>query len=84
MQNLCKVLLMLLVALQLHVRLLHGSAASHWQSSSPLTPLLVLRHAAQLIASFEDDGGLYNQADAGGFIKLQALRLRTLGVARGL
>lgn len=34
------------------------------------------------IASFEDDGGLYNQADAGGFIKLQALRLRTLGVAR--
>lgn len=26
--------------------------------------------------------GLYNQADAGGFIKLQALRLRTLGVNR--
>lgn len=38
----------------------------------------------KMIASFEDDGGLYNQADAGGFIKLQALRLRTLGVARGL
>jgi argininosuccinate synthase len=36
-----------------------------------------------VIASFEDDQGLYNQADAGGFIKLQALRLRTLGVSRG-
>jgi hypothetical protein len=35
-----------------------------------------------VIASFEDDKGLYNQADAGGFIKLQALRLRTLGVNR--
>jgi len=35
-----------------------------------------------VIASFEDDQGLYNQADAGGFIKLQALRLRTLGVNR--
>jgi argininosuccinate synthase len=35
-----------------------------------------------VIASFEDDAGLYNQADAGGFIKLQALRLRTLGVNR--
>ena len=34
------------------------------------------------IASFEDDGGLYNQKDAAGFIKLQALRLRTLGVNR--
>ncbi|KAK9798551.1 hypothetical protein WJX73_002894 [Symbiochloris irregularis] len=34
------------------------------------------------IASFEDDGGLYDQKDAAGFIKLQALRLRTLGVAR--
>jgi argininosuccinate synthase len=36
----------------------------------------------KMIASFEDDGGLYNQADAGGFIKLQALRLRTLGISR--
>ncbi|EFJ48533.1 argininosuccinate synthase [Volvox carteri f. nagariensis] len=36
----------------------------------------------KVIASFEDDKGLYNQADAGGFIKLQALRLRTLGVNR--
>jgi argininosuccinate synthase len=35
-----------------------------------------------ILSSFEDDKGLYNQADAGGFIKLQALRLRTLGVAR--
>ncbi len=28
------------------------------------------------IATFEDDGGAYDQADAGGFIKLNALRLR--------
>jgi len=28
------------------------------------------------VASFEDDGGAYNQADAEGFIKLNALRLR--------
>jgi len=28
------------------------------------------------IATFEDDGGAYNQADAGGFIKLNALRMR--------
>jgi argininosuccinate synthase len=28
------------------------------------------------IATFEDDAGAYNQADAGGFIKLNALRLR--------
>ncbi|MDH5377265.1 MAG: argininosuccinate synthase [Gammaproteobacteria bacterium] len=30
------------------------------------------------IATFEDDGGTYNQADAAGFIKLNALRLRLL------
>ncbi|MFK5985886.1 MAG: argininosuccinate synthase [Pseudomonadota bacterium] len=30
------------------------------------------------IATFEDDEGAYNQQDAGGFIKLNALRLRTL------
>jgi argininosuccinate synthase len=30
------------------------------------------------ISSFEDDGGAYDQKDAAGFIKLQALRLRTL------
>mmetsp|Transcript_16024 Transcript_16024/g.40199 ORF Transcript_16024/g.40199 Transcript_16024/m.40199 type:complete len:124 (-) Transcript_16024:153-524(-) len=35
------------------------------------------------IASFEDDGGLYNQNDASGFIKLNALRLRTLSAQRG-
>ena len=28
------------------------------------------------IATFEDDAGAYNQADAQGFIKLNALRLR--------
>jgi argininosuccinate synthase len=28
------------------------------------------------IATFEDDAGAYNQADAAGFIKLNALRMR--------
>ena len=28
------------------------------------------------IATFEDDAGAYDQADAAGFIKLNALRLR--------
>jgi len=28
------------------------------------------------IATFEDDGGAYNQKDAEGFIKLNALRMR--------
>ncbi|MCS6764737.1 MAG: argininosuccinate synthase [Candidatus Protistobacter heckmanni] len=28
------------------------------------------------IATFDDDGGAYNQADAGGFIKLNAMRMR--------
>ena len=32
----------------------------------------------QKIATFEDDAGSYNQKDAEGFIKLNALRLRTL------
>ena len=31
----------------------------------------------EVIATFEDDSGAYNQADAEGFIKLNALRLRT-------
>ena len=30
----------------------------------------------QTISTFEDDGGAYNQADAAGFIKLNALRMR--------
>ena len=36
----------------------------------------------QTIATFDDDGGAYNQADAGGFIKLNALRLRIAENAR--
>ena len=32
----------------------------------------------QTISTFDDDGGAYNQADADGFIKLNALRLRIL------
>jgi argininosuccinate synthase len=34
------------------------------------------------IATFEEDDGAYNQADADGFIKLNALRLRTLASKR--
>ena len=33
----------------------------------------------QTISTFDDDGGAYNQADAGGFIKLNALRMRIAG-----
>ena len=36
----------------------------------------------QNIATFDDDGGAYDQADAGGFIKLNALRLRIAETAR--
>ena len=36
----------------------------------------------QTIATFDDDGGAYNQADAGGFIKLNALRMRIAENAR--
>ncbi len=36
----------------------------------------------QNIATFDDDGGAYNQADAGGFIKLNALRMRIAEIAR--
>ena len=31
--------------------------------------------------TFEDDAGAYDQKDAAGFIKLNALRLRLLGLA---
>jgi len=34
------------------------------------------------VVTFEDDQGAYDQVDAGGFIKLNALRLR-LGAKRG-
>lgn len=36
----------------------------------------------QNIATFDDDGGAYNQADAAGFIKLNALRMRIAENAR--
>ena len=34
------------------------------------------------ISTFEDDAGAYDQKDAAGFIKLNALRLRLLGKRR--
>ncbi|MBF0461066.1 MAG: argininosuccinate synthase [Magnetococcales bacterium] len=37
---------------------------------------------APAIATFEDDHGAYDQADAGGFIKLNALRLRIAALLR--
>ena len=37
----------------------------------------------ETVATFEDDGGVYRQADAEGFIKLNALRLRNLAHKRG-
>ncbi len=36
----------------------------------------------QTIATFDDDAGAYNQADAGGFIKLNALRMRIAEIAK--
>ena len=36
----------------------------------------------QNIATFDDDDGAYNQADAGGFIKLNALRMRIAEIAK--
>jgi len=36
----------------------------------------------EAVVTFEDDGGAYNQHDAEGFIKLNALRLRTLAQKR--
>ena len=35
------------------------------------------------VVTFEDDAGAYDQADAGGFIKLNALRLKLLKSRRG-
>jgi argininosuccinate synthase len=35
------------------------------------------------IATFEEDAGSYNQADATGFIKLNALRMRIAAKKRG-
>jgi len=36
------------------------------------------------IATFEDDGGAYNQKDAEGFIKLNALRMRIAAAKRSI
>ncbi len=37
---------------------------------------------AQSLVTFEEDGGAYDQKDAAGFIKLNALRLRTLAMRK--
>ena len=40
------------------------------------------RFTRRTLVTFEDDKGAYDQKDAEGFIKLNALRLRTLGQRR--
>ena len=37
---------------------------------------------SEKLVTFEDDQGAYDQKDAAGFIKLNALRLRTLAVRK--
>jgi argininosuccinate synthase len=37
---------------------------------------------SEQLVTFEDDKGAYDQKDAAGFIKLNALRLRTYGARR--
>ena len=39
---------------------------------------------SEKVVTFEDDAGAYDQRDAEGFIKLNALRLRLLGRREGL
>ena len=39
---------------------------------------------SEQLVTFEDDAGAYDQSDAKGFIKLNALRLRTLAKRRDL
>ena len=61
-------------------RLVHGSAVlgpQADQASAKKQPLqhLAVQHARNIV-TFEDDAGAYDQHDAEGFIKLQALRLR--------
>ena len=38
---------------------------------------------SEKVVTFEDDAGAYDQKDAAGFIKLNALRLRLLGQRKG-
>ena len=39
-------------------------------------------YVKETIVTFEEDEGAYNQSDAGGFIKLNALRLRIAAAKR--
>lgn len=59
--------------------MLHGQGG---QAAAPAGARSAHTHPLPLPLPFRNPQGLYNQADAGGFIKLQALRLRTLGVNR--
>ena len=45
-------------------------------------PVIALFAVCQSLVTFEDDQGAYDQKDAAGFIKLNALRLRTLAMRK--
>jgi argininosuccinate synthase len=51
------------------------------RSTQPTTlfPYTTLFRSSEKVVTFEDDAGAYDQRDAAGFIKLNALRLRLLG-----
>ena len=53
-----------------------GEALPVLQALGNGTTLFVSIAAGTTIATFEDDAGAYDQRDAGGFIKLNALRMR--------
>ena len=53
------------------------TSVTSWPNSSTRGSLY-----SSTLVTFEDDKGAYDQKDAEGFIKLNALRLRTLGQRR--
>ena len=60
----------------------HGAAQAlqgQCHRDRPGEPVFALR---QDLVTFEEDAGAYDHRDAAGFIKLNALRLRTLGQRR--
>ena len=64
------------------VKLSKGKAYQIDLLSNQFDAYLRLVNAAGAEVAFDDDGGAYNQADAAGFIRLNALRLR-IGAKRG-
>ncbi|NCV78488.1 MAG: argininosuccinate synthase [Burkholderiaceae bacterium] len=58
----------------------------YWWSPERLALQTLIDHTQKAVSGivrlFDDDGGAYNQADAGGFIKLNALRMRIAEIAK--